>query len=311
MIKMEPHKPSKIEEGRLRLISVFSLVDQVVDRMLFYPMVRTEISNFMDHPCKSGWSPLPAGYSTLQAVFSGPVLATDCSAFDWTFPSWLVAPLLESRIEHMRGCSPKMRAAMERRWKEVIGTDCLLRLPDGLRLKQANPGLMKSGWLLTISVNSQAQDLITRVAWNRHRRDPFPPFWAMGDDVLMSWPDGDEQLLVAQIRKLGILTKIAQRSREFAGFEIPSSRAQVEPLYADKHKFVLAHTPVEELEELCSSYALLYALSERRPLWLVEALQKYSRYTQRACRAWATGVVKLRISQQQRDVFARYFGFWD
>lgn len=309
MIKMEPHKPDKIASGRLRLISVMSLVDQCVDRALFSGMQKTEIAAPHDHPCKSGWSPMPCGFSDLELEFPGDVLATDCSAFDWTFPSWLVEPLLQSRLEMMRGNSPEYVNAARARWLEVLGTACIIRLPDGTRLRQTVQGVMKSGWLLTISVNSQAQEFITRAAWQRHRADPFPRLWAMGDDVLMSWPGGDPDLLVREIARLGILTKLAVRDREFAGFLFPS-HATVNPLYPAKHKFLLAHCPLDKLEEMCSAYGLLYALSEP-PDWARKYITMYGRWTFRACRAWALGTLSAGLRPKTYDVFEQFYGFWD
>lgn len=310
MIKMEPHKPEKLAENRLRLISVFSLVDNMVDRMLFYPMVHKEINNHMQVPCKSGWTPMPMGFAALQRDFPDDVLATDCSAFDWTFPSWLVNPLLNSRLEHMTFLGPDYVAAARARWKEVLGTNCVIRLPDGTRLRQRVQGLMKSGWLLTISVNSQAQEFITRAAWNRCREDEFPAFWAMGDDVLMGWPSGSPDDLVAEIRKLGILTKMATNRREFAGFYF-GERTSVEPLYPAKHKFLLGHCSIEQLAEMCSSYGLLYALSETTPAWAHRYITMYGRWTRRACRAWALGTMTRSLARHQVETFGQFYGFWD
>lgn len=308
MIKMEPHKPEKIAAGRLRLISVLSLVDQVVDRCLFGGMVRAECSAPFDNACKSGWTPLPQGFADIHADFAGEVLATDCSAFDWTFPSWLVEPLLQSRLENFRELQPGFETACHRRWQEVLSVDCVIRLPCGQRLRQTVPGIMKSGWLLTISVNSQAQEFISRVAWSRCRKDEFPLLWAMGDDVLMRWSGGDPARFVRCIRQLGILTKMATHSREFAGFSFPQS-GSVEPLYPAKHKFILGHVPLAQLEEVCSGYGLLYALSEQP--WADEYIIRHSRWTRRSCRAWAMGTISLRASADVYDAMELYYGFWD
>lgn len=251
---------------------------------------------------------MPEGFAELQLDFPSHCLATDCTAFDWTFPPWLVKPLLESRLERTRGVSDDYVRACHARWNEVLGTSCVVRLPDGQRLRQVVPGLMKSGWLLTISVNSEAQDLITRAAWYRSRRDDFPTLWAMGDDVLLSWDGSDPDRLVKQIRRLGILTKMAVQKREFAGFGFGEG-TNVEPLYPEKHKFLLGHASLDQLEEMVSSYGLLYALAA--PSWADRYITMYSRWTKRACRSWALGTLTSGIAPRQVDTFERFFGFWD
>lgn len=307
MIKMEPHKPSKIAEDRLRLISVFALEDQMVDRCLFTSQLKTEVRNPFSQASKSGWTPMPEGFHELISTFPGETLATDCSAFDWTFPSWLVDVILEARLDATRSVSEDYATAVRSRWHEVLGTRCVLRLPSGHRYRQVKAGLMKSGWLLTISVNSEAQEYISRIAWMRSRKDEFPAFWAMGDDVLMSWRGGDPSRFIKRIRELGILTKMHSFDREFSGF-LFSKGALVVPLYPDKHKFILAHTPSDALVEIISNYGLLYALAGES--WVDPLLAEYGRWSKRTCRAWALGLLAPGLRPAGVDAFRVFHGFW-
>lgn len=273
---------------------MLSLVDQVVDRVLFYAWAQTEIKGHMATAGKSGWAPMPAGYQMLLRSFDRDVLATDCSAFDWTFPEWLVENILDSRIARMRGVSEEVEWAMRARWREVLSTDCVVRLPDGRRLRQAVPGIMKSGWLLTISVNSEAQERLAIQAWMRTQAGAVPRVWSMGDDVLMEWPEGsDEKSFVEALAKLGVIVKQASHSLEFAGFAFGSSPAPfVDPLYVRKHRFLLRHVPSEQLEEVVSAYGCLYALA--RPEvggWLAPILRQYGRWSLNTYRVWAVGLL--------------------
>lgn len=265
----------------------------------------------MKVPGKTGWAPFPGDYRLLENSFPGTVLATDCSAFDWTFPSWLVDVILETRMEQMRYCSQEYAAAAKARWNEVLGTDCVVRLPDGTRLRQRVKGIMKSGWLKTISVNSHAQDNITRLAWKRSRKDDFPLLWAMGDDVLMRWPGGDPDSLVAEIKKLGIITKMATTDRDFAGFRF-SLNHEVIPLYPDKHKFILAHAAEDQVAELSSAYGLLYSLTpEEKRGWVSDIVKKYGRWTWRVNRLWAMGLINPGLTTKANQSAAQFFKFWD
>lgn len=300
MIKMEPTKVEKIEEGRLRLISVMSLVDQVVDRVLFGSWQQTEIVRCMSHPGKAGWTPMPVGYYSLLATFPENVLATDCSAFDWTFPSWLVSVIFQSRVDRMKSSSETFVNAAWARWLEVLGRDCVMRLPDGSRYAQTELGIMKSGWLLTISVNSEAQDKLSLLAYKRaYGSADMPELWSMGDDVLMAWDDKDPSPFQEALGTTGILTKFAVHSREFAGFSFIRTALGpvVNPLYPAKHAFILRHVAREDLTEVLSAYGCLYALADKvESAWVLDLVRAYGRWPMPVYRAWAVGLLPRNVT---------------
>lgn len=248
----------------------------------------------MSRAGKTGWAPMPIGFYDVLETFPDTVLATDCSAFDWTFPSWLPDMIVDIKLSQMQEVSAEFAIAARARFEEVLGTRCTLRLPCGTRYIQTRKGLMKSGWLLTISANSDAQELITLLAWSRAYDGPCPLLWSMGDDVLMRWPkDLDSQPLVAQLRRAGILSKFASPEREFSGFLFGRDGGPfVDPLYPEKHKYLLAHVPEEQLEEVITAYGLIYSLA--RPhvrSWLEPLLRKYGRWTDHVYKAWAYGLL--------------------
>lgn len=294
---MEPHKNAKLEAKRERLISVLSLVDQMVDRILFGPWQQEEVRSVMSRAGKSGWAVMPIGFfDALEFFKDHGLLATDCSAFDWTFPSWIPQLVLDCKIEQTPLASAPFRRAALNRFREVLGPQCMVRLPDGTRLLQTKWGIMKSGWLLTISLNSDAQDLITCLAWDRAYGGTCPKLWAMGDDVLMRFPATlDSAPLERELRRAGILSKFASRAFEFAGFRMGRRNGEpfVDPLYPDKHKFLLAHTPEDQLEEVLTAYGLIYSLATpEAKAWLEPYLQRYARWPQSTYRAWAYGLLQ-------------------
>lgn len=293
---MEPHKKAKIDAGRFRLISVLSLVDQMVDRILFGTIQRAEIEHCMERAGKTGWSPLPEGFFDILDFFDGPVLATDCTAFDWTYPHWLPLLILDSKLEQFKSYCPEYASACRNRFAEVLGPRCTIRLPSGERYAQTIWGVMKSGWLLTIALNSDAQDLITSLAWDRAYSGICPRLWAMGDDVLMRWQEGlDSGPLEAELLRAGILSKFATRAFEFSGFRFGriDGTPFVDPLYPEKHKYLLAHTPAEDLEEVVSAYGLIYALATPPTKeWLLPLLREYARWSPSTYRAWAFGLMQ-------------------
>lgn len=174
----------------------------MVDRVLFSSWKDVDAACVMQRAGKSGWAPMPVGFYDVLECFPDEVLATDCSAFDWTYPSWIPDMILDIKLEQTQSYSPEYSAAARARFNEVLGTNCTIRLPDGSRLRQTKMGIMKSGWLLTISANSDAQELITLLAWQRAYPDlgECPLLWSMGDDVLMRWyPQLDSQPLVSEL----------------------------------------------------------------------------------------------------------------
>lgn len=249
----------------------------------------------MERAGKSGWSLIPHGFFDLMSYFPGSVLATDCSAFDWTYPGWLIPLLVDVKLEQMGSIPPGYEMAVRTRIKEVLGDRCVVRLPDGERLRQCVDGIMKSGWFLTINFNSDAQDMLTTLAYRRAYGSECPLLWSMGDDVIMRWPEGqDSEPLVQQLRKAGILSKFATPTREFSGFKVERTGPEitVNPLYPDKHRYLLAHTKAEDLEEVITSYGMIYALADsKNRSWIEPLLRSYSRWPQSSFRAWAYGLL--------------------
>lgn len=303
---------AKIEEGRLRLISSLSLVDQVVDRCLFQTWQKVEIANCLQIAGKTGWSPMPEGFPQLYGLGDN-VLATDCSAFDWTYPAWLAKLTLEIRLTQTREYSQEFAQAARNRWNEVLGTDCIMRLPNGQIFRQTRLGIMKSGWLLTISGNSMAQELITLLALRRARpQQQLGRLWSMGDDVLMQWDGSDSRDLEQAIATCGILQKFSVARAEFAGFlfEGNTAKPRINPLYVDKHKFLLAHRSEKELPEVVTAYGFLYALAdEDTRLWLDPILRRYSRWPQIVFRHWALGVIPDKTLTLKSDVANSVFAY--
>ncbi|APG75852.1 hypothetical protein 2 [Hubei sobemo-like virus 5] len=267
----------------------------MVDRVLFGPWSAADTATAMERAGKSGWSLIPNGFYDLLAYFPDDVLATDCSAFDWTYPAWVIDPIIDVKLEQMGSLPDGYATAVRTRITEVLGVNCTLRLPDGQRLRQLVPGIMKSGWFLTINLNSDAQDMLTTLAYRRAYGSECPLLWAMGDDVLMRWPQGqDSAPLVQQLRRAGILSKFATPSREFSGFAVKrtGSDIAVNPLYPNKHKYLLAHTSATDLEEVITSFGMIYALAEPDvKAWLEPLLRQYSRWPQSSFRAWAHGLL--------------------
>lgn len=297
-IKEEPLSEKKCLEGRARLIFSLALEDQVVDKILFGAWHRAEERNSSFVPNKVGWSPVPEGFWLVKRDFplTDPLpLATDCSAFDWTFPAWAVPIILQQKLDQAVILDHDYETAARTRFSEVLGTNCLVRFPDGRLVRQQFTGLMKSGWLLTISCNGWCQFLLNALAWSRtHPEWPLPVMWTMGDDVLIAWSNVfDQDLFESNLNMTGIIVKRGNRDREFAGFRFERNGDQfyVNPLYVTKHQFQLQYYTEDELHKVVDMYACIYALaSPEVSAWFEPIRRKYGHRTPVWYRAWALGL---------------------
>jgi len=287
-IKDEPHTDKKVADGRLRLIMVLSLEDQLVDRILFSTWSDVEQQNVMGIPGKTGWTPLPFGYKLFDQAFPEEVLATDCSSFDWTVPSWAVRLLLECSLEMVNRGDATYRTLVTNRWAQVLGPFAVVRLPDGERYQQDDYGLMKSGWLRTIAGNSDLQFLIHALAWRRSHSTSFPTVWTMGDDVIMSWDSSyDKERFEAAMATTGAIVKHGMHAREFAGFRF--QKDTVDPLYTDKHMYMLRYVSPDQETEVADSYTLMYALASESVRDPLSSVFGSSLIAAPLARAWARG----------------------
>lgn len=267
-----------------------SLEDQVVDRWLFADMVQVQQDNVNSSVCKTGWSPIPNGFRSLRNTFRKGVLTTDCSSFDWTFPSWLVRILTLIILDQHREATDWWKRSVVRRIREVLGPDCTVVLPDGRKLRKKVWGIMPSGWLLTILLNSYGQLMLNGLAMLR-AFGCYWPLWAMGDDVVLDFDATPEEaeLLVEHLNRLGVIIKQWSKEREFAGFRFEGSK--VDPCYLAKHCFLINNSDPKIWTELASSLALVYALaSDESYARIAPFVERFSVITRPLARAWAYGM---------------------
>lgn len=290
-VKDEPHKVSKLEEHRERLISCLSLEDQMVDRCLFYPWVASEVACVDSVTAKAGWSPLPDGFKAVWTTFpEKSSLAVDKTAWDWTMPGWVVLAYLAIKLRQTRGCTRDYQWMCLLRMMMVVGPGAVFRLPTGRRLRQRFWGLMKSGWFLTLSCNSMAQLCQHLLAWGRLRlRWELPYLWAMGDDMLVRWtlPRWLVKVYLHNLSMTGCIVKHGIFDRQFAGFRF--SGELVTPLYKEKHQYALRHLKPAVEESTVLAYSLLYALSGDD--WLVKYHDKLG-VDEVTLRSWALGLTR-------------------
>nr|WMX25416.1 P2ab polyprotein [Cynosurus mottle virus] len=188
-VKQEPHTQQKIDQGRFRLISSVSLVDQLVERMLFGPQNSMEIATWFKVPSKPGmglateaqvsllWADLKSKHS------SHPAAEADISGFDWSVQDWELWADLSMRIELGDFPSLLRKAAISRFYCFM---NSVFQFSSGEMIAQLEPGLMKSGSYCTSSTNSRIRCLMAELIGS-------PWCIAMGDDSVEGWTPGAKE----------------------------------------------------------------------------------------------------------------------
>lgn len=250
-IKPEPHSQKKVREGRFRLISSVSIIDQLIDQMLFGSFNNRLIDTHGYHPIKTGWTPYIGGWK--QIPVSGFVCA-DKSSWDWTVKPWLNYMDLEIRKELCRNLTDQWIELAEWRYQKLFGDGCEFITSGGLHLFQEGGGVMKSGCVNTISSNSIMQCILHCMVSRRLDMEPGM-IWCMGDDTMQTDMGEDSEAYFTELEKFCIIKEIHHHS-EFAGFRFNGMKKN--PIYPFKHAFNLLHVEDSIREQLATSYALLY-----------------------------------------------------
>lgn len=255
-VKQEPHKLKKLAEGRVRLISAVSLIDTLVDRILFGWLGRAVLANVGKTPCMVGWTPVRGGWVPFQELFRGkPTNCLDKEAWDWTVTGWLVDVWLSVILEFGMFHAPWWADMVRMRFK-LLFEDCTFRFSDGTRVKQETKGIMKSGCFLTIILNSLGQSILHYAAMHRlgHPLNYKEPLVLGDDTVQRAVPE--LQLYVEALEQLGARVKGAKVMHfvEFAGFAYDGKVCF--PAYWQKHLFNMAHT--NNFSALLPNYQYLY-----------------------------------------------------
>lgn len=185
-VKQEPHPVKKLHQRRFRLISSVSLVDQLVERILFGPQNRSEIIHWSKIPSKPGMGLSVERQSALlwdDVSFKHsrcPAAEADISGFDWSVQWWELVADVAMRVR-LTNASERLKMAMASRFY-CLGNS-VFQLSNGELWEQQLPGLMKSGSYCTSSSNSRIRCLMAKLIGAE---------WciAMGDDSVEAYVAG-------------------------------------------------------------------------------------------------------------------------
>lgn len=172
-VKNEPHKVEKIRTGRYRLIGKLSIVDEVVQRLLYYAQNCAEIENWLTCPSKPGigmTDEMAASFVELMPLNGE---SSDISGLDWSVKGWQLDLEIQQRIM-LCGASPESSySVVASAHGKAIGLSVFV-LSDGSMIAQSVYGLVKSGEYITSSRNSRIRvnlSIMTGSEWSQAQGD--------------------------------------------------------------------------------------------------------------------------------------------
>lgn len=277
-IKVEAIKTAKVESNRFRIISSISLVDQIVDRILFMLFARNFRENRLKTGCMVGYSPTKGGWVAFNHLIPQDTykLMIDKTAFDWTVKPWMT----DVAKELLHSLNPFAKSwwhdAVDRRFEALFGQPTF-SFSDTTTIQQPFRGVMKSGCYLTIILNSILQLAIHRLTMLRARLDVSDDFiLVMGDDTLqLDFEESDEY--VDAMKTTGVLPKVTvSEISHFAGFKYyPDGFV---PEYREKHAFFFSHIQGMDLDILgatLTNYLFLYYYDEEMKKFIRSVMEFY------------------------------------
>lgn len=280
-VKQEPHKASKLQDGRYRLIMSVSLVDALIDRILFMKLMHKVVRNFHNTRIMIGWSPVQGGYRLIDEFFGdSPTISIDKKAWDWTVPVWLLMAV-KNVIKRLAVDPPDWWCkAVDSRFAALFINPTFV-FPDFTKGKQPSPGVMKSGCYLTIFINSVAQMILHYLAVSNLGLpiESLDDFIFMGDDSLQKlFPQYPEYIKYLESLGFTMEYEIHEDRSEFAGF---TYKLDYKPAYRDKHLFMLSYLTFDREVAVSTlmNYQLLYYF-DKPFLKLIRDIIKFLGYSE-------------------------------
>ena len=207
-VKNEPHKQSKLVDGRHRLIFSVSLIDNVISRLLSEEQNKAEKVLWETIPCKGGMGLDDPGLVKInRSVLEGAVRAilaeADVSGWDFSFQEDDFNQDLERRLYLNKGHNTVWHKIAQNHW--YCMSLKVFVLSDGTMYMQLQRGIMPSGWYNTTTTNTASRAMNAYTVAIRAGEIPWGIF--MGDDgVETHVPDAPEEYL-----KLGKTVKMYKR----------------------------------------------------------------------------------------------------
>lgn len=190
-IKNEPHKRKKLVENRYRLIWSISVIDQIIDRLIFSQFTDAEIAEH-DYLFQKGGAGLSTDeqqkhlFENMTEMLGNDFVTDDMKNWDWSFKDWQYTLYwikcmvnlgwdrdeIKNWLKACRGITGKYTSPLTGQeywfrhmpfWPRVmwIRLRFMARVPislsNGRIMSHGKPCIMKSGAFITLSANSFAR----------------------------------------------------------------------------------------------------------------------------------------------------------
>jgi len=252
-VKNEPHSDSKVKDGRWRLISSVSLIDQLVERMLCQNQNQAEIEGWKTCPSKPGLGLDDAGCLALleeMRSFERPAEA-DVTGFDWSVQGHELRFEAEIRAE-LAGASKDSCFARVMRNRYLCMALSRIVLSDGTYFDQKTPGVQKSGSYNTSSTNS-------RIRWWLMLLVGARKGFAMGDDGVEEFVEGAPLKYAELGHKLKMYNECLGGEIEFCSTSFSLSKGTFVPKNWAKSVYALLN---KSWHTVAAAEELLFAFRE-------------------------------------------------
>jgi len=255
-VKNEPHSELKVRQGRMRLISSVSLIDQLVERILLSQQNKTEIDLWDSIPSKPGLGLNDEGLTKLWRTvksWEGKIFEADISGWDFGLQLWEMQWESDVRAELADMAGTIYHKALRNRvWCEA---NSLFVLSNGRLIAQTVPGKRCSGSYNTSAGNSRCRVMLGYLVGSKQ-------IMAMGDDsveVGVAEAAGEYEKMGHIIKTFSeskdafefCSTKIYERDGQVVGEPVNWSRTFYRLLWAtdgfdvrlNQFKFEMRHSP--------------------------------------------------------------------
>jgi len=284
-IKPEPHKKAKMEEGRWRLIMASSLPVQVAWHMLFGQMNDIQIEKSYHIPSQQGIVLVGGNWKQYYRSWKsmGTTCGVDKSSWDWTAPYWAIQLELQLRFRLARGERKMDWLETAKLLYRHMFEDPTLMTSDGHLFKQQIPGVMKSGCVNTISLNSHCQVFLHMAVCIEAQISMHPLPRVCGDDTLHH---AKHTLHLDLYKRYGIQIKESSETTEFVGHRFTDEGPI--PLYMMKHLKKMRYVDDETMDQYLDSMARMYVHTEYFEFWekVAKALGNPLPYSRQYYKYW-------------------------
>lgn len=205
-IKRQAHKRAKALEKRWRLIWGVSLIDRLVDQVLYASMLQASFEASGEIPCKPGYNFKKGGVDKMVRKYgadgSRKWTSYDAKSYDFTVAGWKLEATTKLNKRLCNNPTPEWLDLVDKR--EAANAYGTFVFSDGTVCKKLQPGLQQSGRFLTIDSNSKGM-LLMRFAYDHeHGRVPGRDNQVlMGDDSVQK--DLDPAHFIAWNAKHGVI----------------------------------------------------------------------------------------------------------